>query len=99
MLFSIVGIIAASAVYVSNYEKNQLEKCKKEAEGMIIDTAEKTDGSVYVKFKYTVGSTEYIASETIADSGELSFLYLGQNIDVFYSCTNPKVSRTKKANE
>ncbi len=82
-----------------NYEKAKLEQCKKEEIGTIIETEEKDGGRWRMQYKYTVGSTEYIASEVIESKAAVKFFALGQTIDIYYSCTNPKVSRSKKTNE
>ena len=89
----------ASALYVSNYEKAKLEECKKNTVGIITAAQEEKGGSWTMQYTYTVGSTEYVASETIESKAAIKYFALGQNIDVFYSCTNPKVSRSKKVNE
>ena len=98
-LLALVGIILASALYVSSYEKGKLEECKKDAKGIITFVEEGKGGSWSMQYKYTVGSTEYVASETIASKSAVKFFALGQSIDVYYSCTNPKVSRSKKVDE
>ncbi len=94
-----VAIIAGSAIYVMNYEQGKLEQCKKEETGTIIETEEKEGGRWRMQYKYTVGSTEYITSEIIENKEAVKFFALGQTIDIYYSCTNPKVSRSKKTDE
>ena len=99
LLLALVGIIIASAFYVSTYERAKLEECKKETTGIITAAEEENGGSWTMQYTYTVGSTEYVASETIESKAVVKFFALGQSIDIYYSCTNPKVSRSKKVNE
>ena len=95
----LLGIIMASAAYVSTYEKEKLEKCKKETTGIITSAEEGRGGSWTMQYKYMIGGTEIIASETINSKADIKYFALGQSIDIYYSCTNPTVSRSKKTNE
>ena len=95
----IVGTVALSAFYVYTYERTQLEKCKKDEVGTILEVQEQSGGSWYMQYKFTVGRTEYIASETIKSKADIKYFYPGQKIDIYYSCTNPKVSRVKKVTD
>ena len=99
LILFIVGLVFASAVYLTVYEKSQLEKCKQETVGTIIEIEEQKNDRWFMKYKYTVGRTEHIATETLENRGALNFFSLGQNIDIFYSCSNPMVSRSKKIGE
>ncbi len=97
ILSLVLGMIIASAIFMTYYEHTQLENCSKKGKGIVIAANEKSSESTNLKYKYLVGGTEFLGEETISKKDFLKNYYLGKSIEVFYSCSNPATSKLEKS--